>query len=172
MRHAHALPFVLATLLGCSGSGGDPAPPPDPVTWPPGIYGLEATIEYRNDHEYGTDSVREDYYAELSITPGGSLTLRNTQTLCRDPTPPEVERDRASRRKTFECQNLTYVLQPAGSTVRGELSARVVERIRRQGPCLRYSDPAPGVPQRCVQYQWLVSERATAKEARLTIVPR
>ncbi len=163
-----ALPFLLllAAVFGCANAGGAPASPPGQVSWPVGVYVLEATVEYQNDSAYGSNTVREDYFADLVIAPGNSLTLRNSSAVCRDPTRREVERDETLKRKTFRCGLFTYVVEPAGSTIRGEFTVTVDERIRRSGACILYRSDG----QWCVEYRWTVNSRRTPKRARLTVV--
>ena len=97
---------------------------------------------------------------------GSSLTSQNRSGVCRDLTRQEVERDEALRRKTFRCGDFTYVLEPAGSTIRGELTVAVDERIRQRGTCLRYRGTGPA---QCTVYRWDVNSRRTQKRAQLTV---
>ena len=170
MKGSSSLLLLLVAVPACSSTGGAPASPRVPVSWPIGAYILEATIEYRDDGAYQSNTSREDYFVDLDIAPGGSLALLNPPGFCRDPTRPEVERDEALRRKTFRCGDFTYVVEPAGSTVRGELTAVVTERFRRRGQCIRYS-VAPDGTRTCAAYRWNVNSRRTRKRARLTVIP-
>ncbi len=165
MKGSASLLVMVVAATACSSTGGATGSSTEPVSWPVGEYDLEATVEYRDDNVGGSSTGREDFFAVLVIAPGGSLTLQYVQGICRDPTRREVERDEALRRKTFYCGD-TYVIQPAGSTVRGELTATVTEQVRVR-VCLRYNDS--GV---CQTYGWNVSNRTTRKQARLRVTPR
>ena len=162
----------IAALAGCSSSGGPPASPLEPIPWPIGTYTLEARVQYQDDNEYGSRTVRDDYFADLNIAPGGSLALVNPNGICQDLTRQEIDVDLAMRRKTFRCGDFTYVVQPSGSTIRGQLIATVSERIRRRGACIRYRPAAMDGARQCAEYRWTVSSRRTRKRARLTIIPR
>ncbi len=166
MKGSASLLVMVVAAAACSSTGGAPASPPGPVAWPIGEYALEATFEYQNDTAHAWDKVRADYFAVLVIAPDGSLTLQSANGICRDPTWSEVDRDEALRRKTFRCGDFTYVVEPAGSTIRGELTATVTERIRRHGECLAFWEG------RCGLYRWTVNNARTQKRVRLTVIPR
>ena len=163
---ASLLVMVVAAAAACSSTGGAPASPPEPVSWPVGTYALEATVEYRDDSLAGAEVARADYFAVLVIAPDGSLTFQSANGICRDPTWSEVDRDEALRRRTFRCGDFTFVVEPAGSTIRGELTATVTERTRQRGECVAFS--AVG----CGRYQWTVNSDRTQKRVRLTVIPR
>ena len=167
MKGSSSLLLLLVAVPACSSTGGAPASPPGPVSWPIGEYALEATVEYQDDGLNRPNTAREDYFVDLAIGPGGSLALLNPPGVCRDATRPELERDEALRRRTFRCGDLTYVVEPAGSTIRGELTAIVNERIRRRGTCIEYSFLGG-----CMEYQWYLNSRRTQKRARFRVVPR
>ncbi len=167
MKGSASLLFMVVAASACASTGGAPASPPGPVSWPIGEYALEATVEYQYDAVNRSNTAREDYFLDLAIGPGGSLALLNPPGVCRDPTRPEVERDEALRRRTFRCGDFTYVVEPAGSTIRGELTALVNERIRRRGTCIEYSFLGG-----CMAYQWYLNSGRTLKRARFTVVPR
>ena len=167
MKGSRSLLLMVVAASACSSTGGAPASPPRPVSWPIGEYALEATVEYRDDGLNRSNTVREDYSVDLAIGPGGSLVLLDPPGVCRDPTRPEVERDEALHRRTFRCGDLTYVVEPAGSTIRGELTATVNERIRRRGRCIERSYLGG-----CMEYRWYLNSGRTPKRARFTVVPR
>ncbi len=166
MKGTSSLILLLLPVPACSSTGGAPASPPGPVSWPTGEYALEATFEYQNDTANAWDRVRADYFAVLVIAPDGSLTFQITNGVCRDPTWSEVDRDEALRRKTFRCGDFTIVVEPAGSTIRGELTATVTERTRQRGECL--AEWTGG----CGRYRWTVNSHRTPKRVRLTVIPR
>ena len=167
MKGSASLLVMVVAAAACSSTGGAPASPPGPVSWPTGEYALEATFEYQNDTAYAWDQVRADYFAVLVIAPDGSLTFQSANGVCRDSTWSEVDRDEALRRKTFRCGGFTYVVEPAaGSTIRGQLTTTVTERIRQRGECL--AEWTGG----CGRYRWTVNSYRTQKRARLTVITR
>ena len=167
VKGSRSLLLMVVAASACSSTGGAPASPPGPVSWPIGEHALEATVEYRDDGLNRSNTVHEDYSVDLAIGPGGSLVLLNPPGVCRDPTRPEVERDEALRRRTFRCGDFTYVVEPAGSTIRGELTAIVNERIRRRGVCIERTHLGG-----CSKYQWNLNIGRTLKRARFRVVPR
>ncbi len=166
MKGSASLLVMVVAAAACSSTGGAPASPPRPVVWPIGEYALEATFEYRNDVQHAWDKVRAYYSAVLVIAPDGSLTFQSANGVCRDPTWSEVDRDEALRRKTFRCGDFTFVVEPAGSTIRGELTATVTEAIRQRGECLAARVGG------CARYQWTVKSDRTPKRVRVTVIPR
>jgi hypothetical protein len=166
MKGSASLLVTVVAATACSSTGGAPASPLGPVSWPIGEYALEARFEFKNDTALAWNMDRADYFAVLLIAPDGSLTFQSANGICRDPTWSEVDRDEALRRKTFRCGDFTFVVEPAGSTIRGELTATVTERTRQRGECVAFS--AVG----CGRYQWTVNSDRTQKRVRLTVIPR
>ncbi len=160
--------LLLATVVGCSGMGSNPASSPGPVSWPTGIYDLGATIQYRFDSGTVTETLADDYSAVLEITPGGMTTLRDSYGLCREPAPREDQSDEEQRSRTFRCRRAEYTLEMSGGTIGGEIAASVNERIRMSEGCMRYR---PGTTQ-CEEYRWRVNSQPSTKRARLTVVLR
>ena len=113
-----ALALLLYLAAGASPGGagkGEWAPPP----WPSGHYDLRATVSYRMDTERGTGTERMEIRADLIVGPEGSMSLQNSSGLCHEPTQAELDLDRAQGRRTFPCQNATYLLRPLGGTALG-----------------------------------------------------
>ena len=166
MKGSASLLVMVVAATACSSTGGAPASPTAPVSWPIGEYALEATFEYQNDTANAWQRDRADYFAVLIIAPDGSLTFQSANGICRDPTWSEVDRDEALHRKTFRCGDFTFVVEPAGSTIRGELTATVTKRIRQRGECVAATSTG------CGRYRWTVNSDRTQERVRLTVVPR
>ena len=49
MKGSSSLLLLLVAVPACSSTGGAPASPRVPVSWPIGAYILETTIEYQDD---------------------------------------------------------------------------------------------------------------------------
>ena len=118
---------VLLAALACSppstystGTGG-------PVPWTPGRYVLEATI--------GTSLSDQVFRAVLTVAPDGSMSLDSSTGLCRDPRPDQAGRDEALSRRTFECGDAVYQVQPTPGAVRGRISATILEEYEAQVAC-------------------------------------
>ena len=148
--------------------GSNSGSPPGPVSWPTGVYVLEATIQYRYDSESVTETIEDNYSAVLDIAPGGVMTLSDASGVCRDLTSREAQDDEEQRGQTFRCGRSEYALEMSGGTLGGEMTAYVDERIKQNEGCVR---PRPGTTQ-CSEYRWVVNSRPTQKRARLTVIPR
>jgi hypothetical protein len=151
----------FATLLGvftigCASGGGAPA---GPIAWTPGHYYLEGTITYTS----GAGNERDVHTADLYISADQSLRLDSHDAVCRDPTPPELDRDSAQGIRTFECGELTFVLRPLNESVRGELRA-VVQEGRSESRCV-LRDTAGN----CTQSYSQITTRSVTKQARLRV---
>ena len=165
-RWLQPLPLLVASLAGCSGSSA--GLPPGPVSWPPGVYALEATIEYRSDNPSEPETIRDHHSAVLDIGPEGVMTLRDSSGACRGPIPREAQADEEQRGKSFQCRRSEYALGMSGGTLGGEITVSVTERVRLREGCSRYRT---GTTQ-CREYRWVVQSGMTQKRARLTVVPR
>jgi len=143
-------------LVACASGGGVPS---GPVAWPPGHYYLEATITYTS----GAGTERDLHSADLYIEPDQSMRLDSHDAVCRDPTPPELQRDAERRQRTFACGDLTYVLRPGAETVTGDLQAIVQEGTSVSECVLRASNGS------CAQSYSRIETRAARKESRLRV---
>ena len=160
------LPLLVATLVGCSGRSAEL--PPAPVSWPTGVYALEATIEYRTDSSSESRTIRDHHTAVLDIGPGGVMTLVDSSGGCRGPITREAQGDEEQRGKFFRCRGSEYVLEMSDGTLGGEIAATVTERVRLQEGCSRYRI---GTTQ-CREYRWVVQSGIIEKRAQLTVTPR
>jgi hypothetical protein len=125
--HGHLRPALLTVALACSpprtystGAGG-------PVPWTPGRYVLEATI--------GTTLSDQDFRAVLTIAPDATMSMDASTGLCRDPSPAYTGQDEARSRRTFECGDVMYFVQPTPTGVRGRLTASILEEYEAQTIC-------------------------------------
>lgn len=127
--HAHRrrLPAILLSTLACSppstystGVGG-------PVPWTPGRYVLEATV--------GRSLSDQEFRAVLTIAPDASMSLEASSGLCRDPSPTYAGQDEARARRTFECGDAVYFVQPTPTGVRGRITASILEEYEAQTAC-------------------------------------
>ena len=168
MKPLQPVLLLLATVAGCSGTGSNPASSPGPVSWPTGVYDLEATIQYRFDSGSETETIEDDYSAVLDIAPGGMMTLRDSYGVCREPAPREDQPDEEQRSRVFRCRRSEYTIEMSEGMLGGEITALVNERIRMSEGCMRYR---PGTTQ-CEEYRWIVDGRPSRKRARLTVIPR
>jgi hypothetical protein len=164
MKGWSSLVFLLAVVPACSSTGGSPAPPAGPLSWPAGQYRLEATVRYNSE----IGPTRDDYFADLTITLGGSMILTSSSGNCQDPSASAVQRDMARGRRSFECGDVTFDIRPMGQRIGGEILASVRETYRERGPCRRYETGMDG--QRvCVEYSSRVLTRTSLKRERLRI---
>jgi len=127
MRLYHWVPTIVVALSSCSSGGPSPGPQL-PTFWTPGRYALEARIRT-------ADGGSEEITGDLSIRPGGSMTLLSSFGSCRAPTPIEQRRDQERRRRTFTCGDAQYVLLPTADRVRGAVRAMVTERFQQRTRC-------------------------------------
>ena len=168
MKGSSSFLLLLIAVPACSSTGGSPAPPSGPLSWPAGQYHIEATVRYNEGSFSQISPARDEYFADLTIAPSGSMTLSSSSGLCQDPFPPAATRDRARGRRSFECGDVTFDLRPMGQTINGDALASVREAYLRRGPCRRYEAGSDG-RRRCVEYSWTVEHRMTVKRARLRI---
>ena len=167
MRGTLPLLLALASVPACSSTGGLPR---GPVSWSPGLYRLEAVIEYSQDFRGAAYTARETYTADLIISQDGSMELDSSYGICRDPLPAQVQRDLARGRRSFDCGDAIYWLRPAAGTVRGEMVVTVREERRRSEGCARYTVGPDGEPE-CEENSWRVDSQITDKRARLYVSP-
>ena len=157
-------PIVLLTLLplftACSASQGRP---PQALSWPPGEYALEATVSYA----VGGLTQRNQYRANLLISPEGELSLSSSTRICLDPTRGQAAADRQRRQRTFRCGDVRYVLRPRARTVQGGISTSVVED-ELVTECVAYGVDANGV-RICVEVRERWVSRSVSKGARLRV---
>jgi len=154
-RSALAAP-LLPLVWACASGGGAPA---GPLVWPAGTYYLEATVSYPGNN--GTQ--RDLYSADLYIGPDQSMRLDSHAGVCRDPTPPEVERAASRRIMSFRCGDLTFELRPGAGTVTGDVIA-VVQEGRTVTECVRF-----GAGGACGQTNTRVVITPARREARLRV---
>lgn len=127
MRRGHVASLITLGAIGCAapstystGTGG-------PVPWTPGRYVLEATVG---------GSLSDQYFrAVLTVAPDGAIGMESSSGLCRDPSPSQRGQDEALSRRTFECGDATYSVQPSPTGVRGRISASILEEYEAQIPC-------------------------------------
>ena len=168
MKGSSSLLLLLIAVPACSSTGRSPAPPAGPLSWPAGQYRLEGTVRYNQGQGSEISPTRDDYFADLTIAPSGSMILTSSSGICRAPSASAVERDRARGRKSFECGDVTFDIRPMGQRIGGEILASVREAYRERGPCRRYETGVDG--QRiCVEYSWSVRTRTAVKRERLRI---
>ncbi len=166
------LVLVLLVAAACSTGGGGPAPPSPSaarlVYWPPGRYDLEAYIQYGRATTFEAGIVTVEYFAQLLVTPNGSMILSSSSGSCHDPLPAEVGRDESLGRRSFVCGEVTYYLTAEGGRIRGEIMVSVQEDTRERGRCIRSITGANG-RERCVESSWHIESRRVDKRARLRV---
>jgi len=173
MKGSFAFLVMLAAALlvgagACSTAAGGPAVPVGVVYWPPGRYALEATIEYERSTPYEKRIITGELFAELVVTPAGSMFLNSSSGPCRDPSPAEARRDESLGRRSFECGDVTFHLRPRGGRIGGEIVASVQEDTRVRGPCIR-SGVGINNRERCVAYAWSIETQMAEKRTRLKV---
>ena len=153
--------FILVALVvlaatGCASGGGSPEATLGPLDWPEGHFSLIGIVRFY--HPSGP-SQSETYEADLVVGPGGHMRLESTAGTCREPDPMEVQEQLARGVRTITCGNASYVLRPAGSTLRGEITVPYVQNVQERGRCLRRGEH--GI---CLEYNVIFQERqATAR---------
>jgi len=167
MKGMGQLLLLLAGVVGCATSNGVSDSPPEQISWPVGQYLLEGRVAYRTDTQRSTLSESVDYRGELVIRPDGDMRLDSSSGLCEPRLPEQVRVDQRQRQRTFSCMGVSYVLKPAGESVRGEIRLRVTESIRRRGQCKR-TDYVDG-KEVCVAYFFTVDRRQATKRGRLRV---
>ena len=133
MRTFGWVPAILIATSACSSGGPSDGPAP-PVSWTPGRYTLEATIDT-------SDGDREELTGDLRIRPDGTMTLLSSFGSCRVPTPDELRRDEERRQRTFTCGDATYVIRPTANRVRGQVRARITESYQQSVQCRAGQSP-------------------------------
>ena len=166
MKGGSSLPLLV--LAGSACSMGPPLESPTGlVTWPVGQYVLEASVPYNQATESSERRDIAEYVADLTIAPGGSMSLTSSSGLCRVPARAQVPRDERVASGRFECGDVTYSFRPAGGTIRGEITARIQETFRVPGPCR--SGSTPDGTTICVP-TWQLEYRMNSKTARLRVL--
>jgi len=163
--------FVLVILAGaCATSGNGSGSPEGLLTWAPGEYSLEGSVEYQDDREGGVRTVRADYWGELTIATDGSMRMNSSTGNCRERLPQEVMRDESARRRSFPCGEGTYFLAPRGEMIKAEILVSVLESIRRR-QCTRWVVKENG--QRvCAAFSYTLDTRRTTKPDQPKVVRR
>jgi len=131
-------PLALALAAACASAASDPA---EPVVWPPGVYYLEATVEYQG----GTGRKRDLYSADFYVREDQQLRLDSHFSTCMEPTPDELRRDERRRMRSFRCGDALLELRPGRDTVTGRIQVIVQEEYGEricvdrdaQGACTR-----------------------------------
>ena len=159
--------LLLISASGCAAGASDTGSPPEPLSWPEGLYYLEAEVEYQQDTEWGNQTASDHHHAELTVHPGGFLRLNASSGICEDPLPSDVQRDRSRGQRTFRCNDATYVIKPVARTIRGEVRVKVLEGVRRRGSCLQYNYVEG--QQVCVAYSYVVVQQTATKNVRLRV---
>lgn len=129
-RLATFMAVAWASVVGCG-----PQLIPTPIAWTPGRYSLEATV--------GETLSAGEIRAQLTIAPGGEMSLSSSTGLCRDRDASDVQRDLARGQMMLECGDAVFRVRPVPGSVRGEVTASVLEEERaeiacpvgRPGPC-------------------------------------
>lgn len=164
MRFQWSFLAVFMVASGCASSGS--APPT--ASWPAGEYELEATVRYAQDSQASGAVGRETYYADLTVSPEGELTLDTTSGLCLEPLQGKYDPVESAGYRVLECGNAIYRLRPAsGQTVSGSVEAEVLES-RRVQVCVRYSIGPDGA-RTCARYTWTVESDRTVKTAPIRV---
>ncbi len=159
---------LLLAAAACSTSVGGPAPPSGLVYWPPGRYALEASIQYERSTAFEEGTVTTEYFAQVLVTPNGSIILTTSSGSCQDPIRSEVRRNESLGRRSFECGDVTYHLRPEGEKIGGEIVVSVQETKRERGRCFRYITGRNGL-ERCVESSWRIQSRKIDKRGRLKV---
>ncbi len=118
--------LILGTSACSSGGGGAPEQVA-PVSWMPGRYALEASV--------GREMTGQEFRADLTVAPDGTMTLDSSSGLCLRPTPSQVLADQARGQATFDCGDAVFRLRAIPGSVRGEIVASVLEESRTQTAC-------------------------------------
>ena len=166
MKGSSSLSFLVLVASACSASGGPPASGRSPVIWPAGRYDLDASVRYNEATPLEQWTATEEYFAQLTVAPDGTLTLTSSAGLCRDPNPARSRTEEPVGGRAFECGDVTYSLGPEGGTIGGRISARVRESYRVPGPC-RQRATGVGGQDICIRPSWRVEYRTSIKTARL-----
>lgn len=124
-RRNPGLLLALPLLGACASAGGEPAAP---LVWPPGVYYLEATIDYQG----GTGRKRDLYSADLYVREDQQLRIDSHFSTCMEPTTEELRRDARRRLRTFRCGDALLELRPGGDTVTGRIQVVVQEEYGEQ----------------------------------------
>ncbi len=167
MKRIPPIPLLLLVVGGCVGSRTGSDSEGERLPWQAGRYELSGSVRYRQDTEMIESSATLRYEAELEIGADGSMRMLSSSGLCLDRTPDQVARDQARWQRTFECNEVTYLLKPAPETIRGEMRVIVTESIRSRGPCIQYG--TVDNQQVCIAYEWTLRPRAASKRATLRV---
>lgn len=131
----HPRPFLLVALAGSFLAACGPQLIPTPIAWTPGRYSLEATV--------GEMLSAGEIRAQLTIAPGGEMSLASSTGLCQDRDASDVQRDLSRGQMVFECGDAVFRVRPIPGSVRGEVNASILEEyqaeiacpVGRPGPC-------------------------------------
>jgi hypothetical protein len=114
--------LALSSLTGCG-----PQLIPTAIAWTPGRYSLEATV--------GEMLSAGEIRAQLTIAPGGEMSLASSTGLCRDRDASDMQRDLSRGQMMFECGDATFRVRPVPGSVRGEVNASVLEEYQAETAC-------------------------------------
>ena len=158
-------PSVLLLLLmpGCLSSGPKANATPGPMDWPVGEFQLRATIQYRRDTGASQSNATEEHWANLTIAPGPEMWMESSTGMCRDPNPQEVERDMARGERRFQCGNALFLLRPAGSTIRADLTVSVTQTTRERAGCIRWEKNT------CAEYGYNLRDREVSQRVSMRV---
>lgn len=162
MRFRRLFPLSLLPLAACLSRGPETSPP-GPTEWPEGEFRLRATVHYSRGAGSGQTTVTEEHWADLTIAPGGEMWMETSTGICRDPNPQEVERDLARGERRFQCGEAFFLLRPAGTTVRAELTFSFTQATRERGECIRRVRGA------CVEYGYSTRERQVSQRVSMRV---
>ena len=163
MRSRPFIPWMLLPLAACLSSGPKASDTPGPTDWPEGEFRLRATIQYSRDTGVAQSTATEEHWANLTIAPGAEMWMESSTGMCRDSNPQEVERDLTRGERRFQCGDALFLLRPAGSTIRAELTVSVTKTTRERGGCIRWEK------NNCAEYGYNIRERQVSQRVSVRV---
>ena len=167
MRCFRLFPLLLFPLAVCHVPGPEAGPAPGPLEWPVGRFHLRGTIQYRRDTGSAQSTATEEHWADLTIGPTGEMRMESSTGLCRDPAPEEVKMGMARGQRRFQCGDASYFLQPAGSTVRAELTVSISQAVRERAGCIRWE--TVNNHRTCAEYGYNIRERQETRRVSMRV---
>jgi hypothetical protein len=156
--------LLLLTTTSCIFGQGSSEPAPGPLEWPQGVFVLSGTVQYARATGTGQSTATDVYEATLTIGLDDYMTLETNTGMCTTIDPNDVQRQLARGFRSFSCGDVQFSVSPAGSSVRGQLTATVPTLRRERGGCIRWNDEGA-----CMEYSYNYREGSTRKGTSLRV---
>jgi hypothetical protein len=128
---------------------------------------FQGTVSYDRGASLSGGTITEVHWLDLTIGPDDTMLVESSAGLCLNPPESDVRRAIARGLRSISCGKVRFTVEPAGSTLRGEMAVSYIRSTRKRGSCISYN--AQGV---CLDYNYDIEERQATQRGSLRVQPR